>query len=264
MFRNVFLKTLRDQRRGLLGWSIGLAFLVFVEAAVWPTIRDMDWGKLLESYPEQMRELFDLSAMTTGVGFMNAELFTLLLPTMFLVYGIARGARLVAGEEEAGTLDLLMVMPVSGARLVLEKALALAASLVVLGLALFAATLASSALFDLRIGPAAAASGCLSMVLLGLEFGAISLAVGVLTGRRAWAIAIASVASLAAYVLYALGLMVDAVEPWQPLSPFQHALSGGPLGAGLPAGYLWMLAVAIGAVGLAMPVLDRRDIAAHA
>jgi ABC-2 type transport system permease protein len=52
VFRNVFLKSLRDQRRGLLGWSLGLSFLVFVESAVWPTIRDMDCGKLLESYPK--------------------------------------------------------------------------------------------------------------------------------------------------------------------------------------------------------------------
>jgi hypothetical protein len=36
------------------------------------------------------------------------------------------------------------------------------------------------------------------------------------------------------------------------------------LAAGLQTGYLWMLTVAVVAVALAMPVLDRRDIAAHA
>jgi ABC-2 type transport system permease protein len=264
VFRNVFLKTMRDQRRGLLGWSIGLAFLILVEASVWPTIRDMNWDELLKSYPEELRDLFNLGAMSNGTGFMNAELFTLLLPAMFTIYGVARGARLVAGEEEAGTLDLLLVTPVSGARLVLDKALALAASVVVLGVALFAATLGFGAVFDLGIGPAAAASGCLAMVLLGLEFGTISLAAGVLTGSRVWALAVGSVAALAAYVLYAVGLLVEAVEPWQPLSPFQQALSEGPLGGGLPTGYWWMLAVSAAAVALALPVLDRRDIAAHA
>ena len=40
--------------------------------------------------------------MTSGLGFLNAELFSLMLPVLFLIYAIARGARLVAGEEEAG------------------------------------------------------------------------------------------------------------------------------------------------------------------
>jgi ABC-2 type transport system permease protein len=264
VFRTVFLKTLRDQRRGLLGWSIGIAFLVFIEASIWPTMRDMDWNQLIQSYPEELRELFDLDAMTTGTGFMNAELFTLLLPALFIVYAVGRGARLLAGEEESGTLDVLLVTPVSGASIVLQKALALATSLFVLGVVLFAVTLGSSLLFDLGIGVAAAASGSLSMVLLGAEYGALALAVGAITGRRAWVIGLATVAAVAAYVLYAVGMLVEAVEPWQPLSPFHQALTGGPLGAGLASGYLWLAGVSVVAVLVAMPVPDRRDIAAHA
>jgi ABC-2 type transport system permease protein len=264
VFRNVFLKTLRDQRRGLIGWSIGIAFLVYIEASIWPTMRDMDWNQLLQSYPEELRELFDLDAMATGAGFMNAELFTLLLPALFIVYAIARGARLMAGEEESGTLDVLLVTPVSGASIVLQKALALATSLFALGAVLFVVTLGSSVLFDLGIGVAAAASGSLSMVLLGAAYGAIALAVGAITGRRAWAIGLAMVASVAAYVLYAVGMLVDSVEPWQPLSPFHQALTGGPLGAGLPSGYLWLAGVSVVAALVALPAPDRRDIAAHA
>ena len=70
-------------------------------------------------------------------------------------------------------------------------------------------------------------------------------------------------AATAAYVLYATGLMIESVEPWQPLSPFQQALTGGPLGAGLPAAYLWLVAGAAALVLIAMPALDDRDIAAH-
>jgi ABC-2 type transport system permease protein len=256
MFGNVFLKTLRDHRKGLVGWSLGLALLVLVEASIWPTMRDMDWAKLIESYPEPMRELFDLDAMTTGTGFMNAELFTLLLPALFIVYAVARGAKLVAGEEEGGTLDLLLVTPVSGASIVLQKALALLASLMV--------TLGCSGLFELGIGPAAAASGALAMVLIGAEFGTISLAVGVLTGRRVLAVSVGTVLAVAAYVLYAIGALIEAVEPWQPVSPFYQAMADGPLGAGLPARYLWLAVVSAIAVLVSLPVLDRRDIAAHA
>jgi ABC-2 type transport system permease protein len=102
------------------------------------------------------------------------------------------------------------------------------------------------------------------MVLIGAEFGTISLAVGVLTGRRVLAVSVGTVLAVAAYVLYAIGALIEAVEPWQPVSPFYQAMADGPLGAGLPARYLWLAVVSAIAVLVSLPVLDRRDIAAHA
>ncbi|GAA3592461.1 ABC transporter permease [Kribbella ginsengisoli] len=264
MFRNVYWKTLYDERRGLVAWSIALVLLVGLESALWPSLRDMpDMKEIYAQLPEELGKLFDFDAMTTGPGFLNAELFTLMLPILFLVYGIGHGARLIAGEEEAGTLDLLLVQPITGARIVLHKALALFSCLAVLGLALFVATTGMSLIFGLGIGAGQAATGSLAMTLLGAEYGALALAAGALTGRRSIAIGFGSAAAAAAYVLYAAGLMIDSLDPWRPLSPFDQALSGGPLGAGLPATYLWLIAGAAALTVIAMPALDGRDIAAH-
>ncbi|TCN28318.1 ABC-2 type transport system permease protein [Kribbella orskensis] len=264
MFRNVFWKTLYDQRRGLAGWSAAILILVGLESALWPSMRELtDLQEIYSKLPEELGKLFDLQSMTTGPGFLNAELFTLLLPALFLVYGIGHGARSVAGEEEDGTLDLLLVMPITGARIVVQKALALFTCLFTLGLALFVATTSMSLVFDVGISAGQAASGSLAMTLLGAEYGALALAVGAIFGRRSTAIGVASAAATAAYVLYAAGLMIDAVEPWRPLSPFDQALTGGPLGADLPAAYLWLVGGAAALVLIAMPALDGRDIAAH-
>jgi ABC-2 type transport system permease protein len=264
MFRNVYSKTLYDQRRGVAGWSAAIFILVGLESALWPSIRDMAGLKeIYAKFPEELGKLFDFEAMTTGPGFLNAELFTLLLPGLFLVYGIGHGARTLAGEEEDGTLDLLLVTPITGARIVLQKALALFTCLFALGAALFISTVGMSLVFGLGISAGQAASGSLAMVLLGSEYCALALAVGAISGRRSIAVSTASAAATAAYVLYATGLMIESVEPWQPLSPFQQALTGGPLGAGLPAAYLWLVAGAAALVLIAMPSLDGRDIAAH-
>jgi ABC-2 type transport system permease protein len=260
VFRNVYLKSLHDGRRGMIGWSIAIAVLVLLECALWPSVRDMpDLAELYKSFPEQLRKFFNLEAMTTGAGFLNAELFTLLLPSLFLVYGIGHGARAIAGEEERGTLELLVVTPVSGARIVLDKALALATSITALGLVLFAATLVGSVSFGLGISVSDAISGALAMTLLGLEYGVLALAVGALTGRRATAIAFSASAATAAYVVYA-GLILPRFESWQPYSPIYQAFHNGPLGAGLQLTYLWLLAGSALLVALALPTLDGRDI----
>jgi ABC-2 type transport system permease protein len=261
MLCSVFAKSLRDQRWALLGWSTGVALLVLVEAAVWPTMRDMaNLDELLDGYPDAMKELFDLDAMSTAQGFMNAELFTLALPMLFIVFAVSRGARLIAGEEERGTLDVLLVTPVSTRSLLLQKAAAVAVAVLVLALVLFATLLVAAPVFDLDLGVADIASGALAMSLLGIEFGFLALSVGAATGRRAVSLAVGGVLAVAGYVLYALGQIVDAVEPWQPLSPFHQAVAEGPLGAGVPVSFGWLVIVALAVLTAAVPVFGRRDI----
>lgn len=263
MLPSVYLKSLRDQRRALVGWSIGLVLLMLVESAMWPSIRDMpDLTEFLNNYPEAMRKLFNLEDFSTGTGFFNVELFSMVLPLLFILFAVGRGARLIAGEEEAGTLDVLLVTPASPARLVLSQAAALATALAGFGMVLWTAGMVCSAAFGLNLDAGDLALAALTMVLLGIEFGWLALAVGAVTGRRAYAVAVPAAVAVASYVLYVAGELVDAVKPWQPLSPFQQALADGPLGAGWRPEYLWMPLVAALAVALAIPIFDRRDVAA--
>jgi ABC-2 type transport system permease protein len=264
MLTNVFLKTLRDQRRGLVGWSIGLVLLVLLESALWPTVRNMgNIEDFIASYPEAMKELFKLEDFGTGTGFLNGELYSLMLPILFLVYGIGRGARSVAGEEEAGTLEVLLMTRVSPTSLVLHRAAALAAGMLALGVVLFLAVAVGSPMFGLDVPLGEAAAGSLAMVLLGVEFGWLALAVSAVTGRHVIANAVASAAAVAAYVLYAAGGLVEELTAWQGISPFDQALAGGPLGGGVSWTFLWMPAAAVVFVAAAVPVFDRRDITVH-
>jgi len=261
MLANVFTKTLRDQRRTFVGWSIGVAMLILIEGALWPSIRDMpNLDEFLANYPEALKEAFNLGAMTTGTGFLNAELYTLVLPVLFLVFGISRGARLVAGEEEAGTLEVVLVTPVSTTRLLLEKAAGLLLMTCVLGGVTGVSTVLASALFTMGISPSSIAAGSLSMVLLGTEFGFLALAVGAVSGRRSIAIGVPSVAAVGAYVLYVGGLMVDGLSGWLPWSPFHQALADGPLASGLPSRFAWLVLGGALVVAVAVPVFSRRDI----
>ena len=148
--------------------------------------------------------------MTTGAGFMNAELFTLICRPCSSSMRWRR-CRLLAGEEERGTLDVLLVTPVSGASIVLQKALALVASLFVLGAVLFVVTLGSSALFDLGIGvrprQVAACPWCCSVPSTARSRWPSVRSPAAGRGRSGW-----RRRGGAAYVLYAVGMLVEAVS----------------------------------------------------
>jgi ABC-2 type transport system permease protein len=261
MFANPFLKDLWDQRKGVMGWGLGIATYILAIAAIWPSFREMPGlAEFLANYPEVMRELFNLDALVTPTGFLNAELYSFVLPALFLVFSIGRGARLVAGEEEAGTLEILAAMPIGRLTLLVEKAGSLLASVALLGLVTFASSLIADLVFGLEIGPGYLAGAAAAMTLLGICHGMVALGAGAITGRRSWAITVATGFAAAGYLLYAAAKLVKGLEPWRVLSPFHHTLEGGPVGAGLPAGYAFIPLIGLVLVLAALPRFHRRDI----
>jgi len=257
---SVFTKTLRDQRRGLIGWSIGTAATVVLMAAIWPSFSDIDIDALLAQYPKALLEVFNVTAMSTGAGYLNAELFSLMLPAIFIIFAVGRGARVLAGEEEDGTLELLVTLPVSRTRILVQKGAALAVDVTALGVVLFGSTWVSSQLFGLDVSVRAAANGALAMTLLGLEFGLVALAIGAVTGRRNVAVGASACLAGAAYLVFLAAQLVESLRPLRRLSPFYQAISGGPLDERLPP-IVWCT-VAAGAVVFAasIRVFARRDL----
>ena len=102
--------------------------------AVYPSVRDNPaLNKMVESYPEALKASSAFGGnvdYASGAGYLSSELFSFMVPLLLLVAAIGAGARATAGEEERGTLDLLLANPISRRRLVLEKLAALAAELV--------------------------------------------------------------------------------------------------------------------------------------
>jgi ABC-2 type transport system permease protein len=258
---SIFSKALWEQRHSLPGWGVGIALLILLESALWPSMRDMSGleGYLAE-FPKPLKELFAIDQMSTGAGFLDAELFSLMLPLMFLVAGVALGARLVAGEQEAGTLDLLLVTPLTTVRMLVETTLAVITSMALLGMTTWAALVVSNALFDLGVSPVAAAGATLAMVLLGAEFGLLTLVAGALTGRRGLALGTGAALALASYVLYVGGVFVSGLAGWAAWSPFHQALHEGALRGGFQASFAWLAIPPAVAVLLAAPLWGRRDL----
>lgn len=262
MTGTVFAKGMRDLRRGLLGWGIGFAVLVMLMSALWPSIRDMpDLDEFLANYPEAMRSLFDIESIATGAGYLNAELFTIIVPAMFLIFCISRGARLLAGDEETGRLEVVLATPIPRWHILLGKTAALTVSAAILAGVLFFATSLTSAIFDMDVTPGNLASACAIMLMLSLAYGLLAMAVGATTGKRGLALGVAGVLAVGGYVLYVAGKLVDAIEPWSVVSPFTQALDDGPLGGRVTLGLVWVFLCTVGLLAVSVALFERRDLA---
>jgi len=266
MLRSVFEKTLRDGQRGFIWWSVGLAGLVAMMIAVYPSVRDNpSLDKLLESYPEALRGMVGFGGeldYASGAGYLGIELFSFMVPLLLIIAAIAAGAAAVAGEEERGTLDLLLSTPVSRRRLVLEKLAALTVELVALGAVLWLSLVVGTRAGGMDVGAGNLGAATASAVLLAIGFGAVALFVGTLTGHRSRAIAVAAAGAVAAYLVDSLASLSRVLETLQTASPFYHYAASDPLRHGLqPEHVAPLLALIVAAALLSLLAVERRDFA---
>jgi ABC-2 type transport system permease protein len=79
----VTLETLRERRRSLVWWALGIAVLVGVTVAFYPSIRgDEALNSYAEKLPESLRALFaggELD-MASPAGYLNSQVFALTAP----------------------------------------------------------------------------------------------------------------------------------------------------------------------------------------
>ena len=266
MLRNVFLKSLRDLRRGFVWWSIGLAGMSAMMVSVYPTVRgNAALDKLVKSYPDALKGFIGFGGeldYTSAAGYLGIELFSLVVPLLLLVAAIGAGANAVAGEEDRGTLDLLFSLPVSRARVALEKFGALAAESVALGLVVWVSLWIGAVAVGMDISAAKLAAAVVDAVALAVAYGSIALLAGCATGRRGLAIGVASAAAVAAYLVNSLAPLVDALSPLQKLSPFYYYGARSPLRDGLdPWHMLFLVGVAALALVGSIVAFRRRDLA---
>ena len=265
MLNSIFGKTLLDQRKALIWWSVGTILYLLMLGAFYPSIADLEeqLNELIGAYPEALMAMFGSAGgdLFSPAGFLQSQAFGWLVPLVFAIFAAAMGARAIAGEEEANTIDLLLATPTPRWRVVVEKFGAMAVSLGVLGVALLVG-LAICRLFQIDIAFGNMVAVTLSAVLLGLFFGSVALAASATSGRRGLSLGVMAGLAVATYLLYSLGGLVESLDQWLWLSPFYYYDRNQPLVKGLDLGHAAvLLGAAVAALGVAVVTFRRRDVA---
>jgi ABC-2 type transport system permease protein len=251
----------RLRRRSLLWYAVGLGGYALLIVALYPAFRDdAALDSLIEGNPT-LGALFGVTgSLTSPDGWLNANLYANFLPLFVLLSTIGYGAEAVAGQDESNVLGLVAALPLTRRRLLLEKVTALVVVALPVALVSMAAVFAGPA-FDLRLGTGAVVGVTVGVVLLGLDFGLLALAVGALTGSRSRALGIAGAVAAASYVVSSLAPVIDWIRPWRFASLFFYSVGDGQLVDGLSAGALAvLLGVAVALTALAAVAFERLDV----
>lgn len=261
MLRDVWTKTLWDQRRTLLGWAIGFTLVSLVYGGFYPFAATPEYAELIESMPPGLAEAFGWDEIASAHGYMGSTVFGILGPVLALVMAIGLGARAIAGNEENGSLELLIAHPVSRTKVVLQKTAALAMVTLGAGVVVFLAILAIKNPIDLDLPISHIAAASFNLALFGLLFGAVALLIGAVTGKKGTAVGATAGIAVLAFLANGLAPQVEALGWMQNLSPFYWANGTDTLRDGLdPAMTLLLAGVSAVAVAAAAFTFDRRDV----
>lgn len=266
MFLSLLVKTLRDAVRGYGWWTGGLVAYVVLISMVYPFLEERGeaFQELLESYPEGLLAAFGIDtslSIVSAEGFLATYVFGWFVPLFFLAFAISFAARALAGEEEAGTMDLLLANPIPRSTVVLAKAGALLVLLLGMGAALLVAVVAGGLIVGWDLDPGRLVAACLSGTLLGMAFGGMTFAVGSLTGRRAMTSGIGAGLALGSYLLFTMGGLIEDLATAVKASPIWLYAGTETLTQGLhPGRALILILITVLAAGAATFLFGRRDI----
>lgn len=262
LLRSVLGKSMRDQKRALIGYSIGLVAFIAMIVAIWPSFQDQqeDLQAFLDAYPPAFKAAFDIGEFD-ATGFLKGELFSFMLPILLLVFAIGRGADTIAGEEERGTMEVLLTHPVPRRRILLEKAAAIGIGLAILCAVILVALLLGTFAIGMDVAPGRIAGMVLMLFLVALFFGALALALGALRPRRGVALGIAAAVGVAGFLVQTISRIVERVEAIRWISPFHYYNGANPLVEGVDWVHALVLLVAtLALVALAAWGFERRDV----
>lgn len=258
----VLTGVLREQRRSLIVWSLALFAVSAFYISFYPSIGSTPaLQEMIDSMPPGVAQALGYDQIASPAGYIAATVYGLLGPVLVLVFGISTGARLIAGEEEAGSLELELAHPVGRMRLVGERWLAVAIDLTVLVLPVIAAAALLIAVLDLDVVLGNLVAMTVGMLLFALAFASLAFAIGAATGRRAVALGGTAALAVMAYLAHAIGPQMNGGAWMDKISPFGWYLSGEPLTNGWDFGGLGLLAAVVAlAVPLALVTFENRDI----
>ncbi|MDJ0316303.1 ABC transporter permease subunit [Arthrobacter antibioticus] len=232
----LFRRSIGDSWRSTLGWTIGVTAALLLYLPLFPALggKDSQMAQLINSLPSQLVNTLNYGSITTGAGYTESTFFGLLGFVLIVIAATSWGTAAIAGDEENGTLEIVLAHAVSRTQLVLERTLA-----VVLRLAWLAAF---SALMILALNTSS------QLELLPANIVAVAAAAGI---------------AVLGYVLNAIGNQSENLDHLRDFSPYGWAYHHTPLASGADWGGLALLyGFSILFIVVAVVALRRRDISA--
>ena len=242
MLANITRLDFRLRLRSTIGYAAGMALYTLIVVALYPAFKNSTSLDSLSG--STAAALFGVTGpLTSPGGWLNGNIYGNFFPLIMLLLTIGYGAAALAGQNEDGTLALITALPVPRRAIVLQKAAAMTAQALLLAAAVTVCVLIGRG-FQLTVSPGHAIAIAVALVLMGLDFGLVTMAVGAASGRRGTALGVGAALAAASYLLSSLASTISWIRPGRYLSLFYWSVGNDQISRGVSIGDITALIVA--------------------
>lgn len=242
-------------------WTVGIVAFTVVNIAFWPSLEGSESLASLQDTSGDLLEAFGAQNIATPEGYLDGQMFALMLPLLLSGMAIAMATALTAGDEDAGRLELLHALPVARRTVWLARFGAVLCAVAAVSAVVAAATVLATRLFSLEVSAprvVAATFGCAALAVFHAAVGYLVAGAG---RARAVAVGAAVLVLVAGYVASFVFPLSDALDGAQKASPWYWALGAQPITDGIdPLPVVGLLAVTATLVAVGTLLLERRDL----
>ena len=259
---SIFLKTLRDYRVAILGWGIGMGLVVISPmASVAALVTTPQAREQLVSLAATFAWNADAVAVDTIGGYATFKIGIFIF--LIAVWPLLAGSRMLRGEEDRGSLDVLLSLPRPRVRVALEKLAAMWTALLVMGVLIGLLAFAGGKKFGADFGVGDALLFGLNLALVCAVIGGVALLISQFTQEQGPAAGWTAGLLLVFIVLDMVHRVIPNTEWISRFSPIYYYNLSKPLipSYGTSAGgMLVQLALAVLLSGAAVWLFERRDV----
>jgi ABC-2 type transport system permease protein len=259
MLADITRLDLRLRRRSAIGYAAGMALYTLVVVALYPSFKNSTSLDSLSG--STAAALFGVTGkLTSSGGWLNGNIYGNFFPLIMLLMTIGYGAACLAGQDEDGTLALMATLPVRRRAILFQKVMAMALQAFFLAATVTICVVIGRG-FQLTVSAGDAVAIALALMLMGSDFGLITMALGAATGRRGTALGIASGLAAASYLLSSLAPAIPAIRPGRYLSLFYWSVGNDQITRGVSIGdFTVLIIVGLCALLAAVATFRRADL----
>ncbi len=249
------------RRRGLIGYTVGLALYALVVVAMYPAFKHSHSLDTFVRTDKTAAALFGVSgSLSSSGGWLNGNLYANFFPLIALLMTVGYGAAAIAGQDEDGTLCLTATLPVNRRTIVLQKGAAMALQALLLSGAVALCVIVGRS-FQLTIPAGHALTTSAAVVLMAVDFGLFTMTLGALTGSRTTAVGIVTTLAAGSYLISSLSPVIAVIRPARFASLFYWSVGNDQISRGVSvADYAVLSVAALAALSAAIVAFSRQDL----
>lgn len=220
---NLLIHELRVRRGAIIGWGLGLILFTLIYLPVYPSMQEQLQSFNIENIA--IYQAMGISGMNTLEGYASSTIVQF-IPILLSIYALINGTATLAGEEDNGTLELMVALPLARWQIVTVKAIAMVIATLIIALL---AALGAVAVFMAIKGQVETTMTAMDLFWavmsgwpLALALMMISFFLGAYLPSRRLASVAATLVFIASYFGNSVANLTEQLEPLRPIFLFSY------------------------------------------